>query len=320
MLNRFTSALRAAPVVLLLLQAAAAGADCTRGADPGMPGAEAMQSALREARDHGYLWRVRKDGRTSWLYGTIHVGRLDSMFPGPTVAQSLHGVDVLALELDPLDPDVQARLAQAIAAMPHAPIPQALERRLRAQAEALCVAYDTIAAYAPELQAVALATLAGRAEHLDTRFSADLGLALVAHEDALPVISLETPELQVQTLRARDAREAVALVEDGLDELEPGRSAALLGRMARAWLDSDYGEMAHYADWCQCLDTPVAREFMRRMLDERNPALARTIDELMRSGKSVFAATGSLHMFGAGGLPALLQARGYRVERLELHQ
>jgi uncharacterized protein len=55
---------------------------------------------------------------------------------------------------------------------------------------------------------------------------------------------------------------------------------------------------------------------MKRALDDRNPALAEHIDALHQSGKQVFAAVGSLHMFGPLGLPALMAKRGYRVERV----
>jgi uncharacterized protein YbaP (TraB family) len=53
---------------------------------------------------------------------------------------------------------------------------------------------------------------------------------------------------------------------------------------------------------------------MKRVLDDRNPGLAASIDALHLGGKRVFAAVGSLHMIGPRGLPALLARRGYRVE------
>ena len=55
---------------------------------------------------------------------------------------------------------------------------------------------------------------------------------------------------------------------------------------------------------------------MTRLVDARNPALAADIDALHTSGKRLFAAVGSLHMVGPGGLPARLAKRGYRVERI----
>lgn len=294
--------------------------DCSAVSEAAAPGAEAIAAARRDARDHGFLWRISKDGRTSWLYGTIHVARLEWMFPGPTVQQALRDTDVLALELDPLDAQIQARLARAVAAMPHTALPQALQQRVRAAAAALCVPYDSIAAYAPEFQVVTLGALAGRSLQLEAQYGADIGLSAVAHGAGKEVLSLETPEGQLQALRMRDAAETAAFVEDNLRELEPGDAAALLGRMARAWAGADYDEIEHYAQWCRCLDTPIARTVMARLLEGRNPALAAAIDRAHGDGKRVFAAVGSLHLFGPAGLPALLARRGYRVEQVPLRQ
>jgi uncharacterized protein YbaP (TraB family) len=55
---------------------------------------------------------------------------------------------------------------------------------------------------------------------------------------------------------------------------------------------------------------------MKRLLDDRNPNLAGRIDAIHKSGKNVFAAVGSLHMFGEIGLPALMKKRGYQVEQV----
>lgn len=306
-------------IALAAPQAPAAQPDCKTATDSTRPSAESVQSAINNAQDHGYLWRIRKDGRTSYLYGTIHVGKLAWMFPGPRVMQALRESDALALELDPLDPSIQARLAKGIADMPHAALPEALAQRLRRAAAALCVPYETIAPYAPEFQIVTLSALAGRPEHLEAQFGVDIGLAAIGHKTGKPIISLETPESQLQMLQMRDAHEAITFVEESLDELEPGRAAAQLDRMARAWVSADFEELAHYADWCQCLDTPVERAVMRRLLDERNPGLAEAIDRRHAAGQQVFAAIGSLHLFGPIGLPALLEKRGYLIERVDLH-
>ena len=50
---------------------------------------EAVSAGMRDARDRGFLWRIEKDGRRSWLYGTLHVAERGWMFPGPTLVQAL---------------------------------------------------------------------------------------------------------------------------------------------------------------------------------------------------------------------------------------
>ena len=41
------------------------------------PTVAATQAAMGSARDHGFLWRITKDGHASFLYGTIHVAKFD---------------------------------------------------------------------------------------------------------------------------------------------------------------------------------------------------------------------------------------------------
>ena len=55
---------------------------------------------------------------------------------------------------------------------------------------------------------------------------------------------------------------------------------------------------------------------MRRLNDERNPALADGIEAQHRRGRRVLAAVGALHMTGPQALPVLLAQRGFKVERV----
>ena len=54
---------------------AAAQDDCPP--PPAPPSAETLALAQGAARDRGFLWRLEKDGRSSWLYGTLHLARLE---------------------------------------------------------------------------------------------------------------------------------------------------------------------------------------------------------------------------------------------------
>ena len=304
----------------LLLAAAAAAAsspaaNCPPVAQP--PSPDAVQAGLRNARDRGFLWRIAKDGRSSYLYGTVHVAKLDWVFPGPKTMQALNASDTVALELDLLDPALQRRMAEAIAARREPELPAALMQRLQRQAQAECISPEMLAGLGPMLQIATLSSLVGRRDGIDPAYGIDLFIAGLAHAAKKNTVSLETPELQLDTLANDPDAPLDALVESGLDELESGRARPLLNRLVRIWAEADDAELARYESWCECLKTDADRRAMHRMLDERNPALAASIDALHTGGKQVFAAVGSLHMIGPAGLPALLAQRGYRVERIE---
>jgi len=275
------------------------GTACPPASEPPTP--EMIRSAARDARDHGFMWRISKNGHTSYLYGTMHVGKLEWVYPGPKVIQALSATDTVALELDDLDADIQMRMAKGLAEASDMVLPEALVNRLRQQAVTLCVPYASIARTSPELQVELLSLMVGRLDKLDAAYASDAVLAAIGHDTKKNVVSLETPELQLDLLKMKTPRETVSFVH-----------------ISEVWANADYAAMSHFSDWCGCLDTGIEREMMKRMLDERNPSMAEHIDALHAGGKHVFAAVGSLHMFGEIGLPALMKRRGYLVEQVDL--
>lgn len=277
---------------------------------------EQVQQGMRDARDRGYLWRVRKDGRDSWLYGTLHVARLQWMFPGPKTLRAMREADRLALELDLLDPDIARRL-QALVTLHKGtpPLPAALATRVESHAEAACIG-SQLAALRPEMQAVTLMALAGRPDGLDPSYGIDNFLSGLAHGLKKPVLSLETPESQIALLMPPDTAARDQMVKTMLDELERGDAQRVMLRMAMAWADGRLDELESYGDWCGCLQTEEQRQFHRRLVDDRNRVLARRIDAIHEAGHRVFAAVGSLHMAGPQALPKLLAERGYQIERV----
>jgi uncharacterized protein YbaP (TraB family) len=301
---------------LLAVPAWAASPDaCPPAAQAPTP--EQAQAAMKSARDRGFLWRVSKDGRTSWLFGTVHIARSDWMAPGPALLDALRASDVVALELDVLDPDIMERLRSGMAARADRPLAVSLADRMKAQLRAACLPEQLMGAMAPEMLATTLMVMSARREGLDPAYAIDAAIAGLGRGLKKPVTSLETPELQVALLLARTPQEAHALVEQVLAELEQGRASPMLARIAQLWSDSRLAELERYEQWCRCVDTAEERAMLKRLLDDRNPGLAERIDRLHADGRRVFAAVGALHMIGPTGLPTLLARRGYRVERID---
>jgi uncharacterized protein YbaP (TraB family) len=238
------------------------------------------------------------------------------MFPGPRTRAALEASAVLALELDLLDPAVQARLVKAAAARPDERLPAVLAARIERRLAAECIEAGPWRDFAPEFQVASLAVMAARRQGLDPAYAIDLVLALIARDLGKVTTSLETPEAQIAALRMPTRQATIEFVASGLDELESGRTGPLLARMASAWTESNLAELEGYERWCECLNTPAERASMKRLLDDRNPLLAQAIDALHAAGKPVFAAVGSLHLIGPRGVPALLRQRGYAVEQV----
>jgi uncharacterized protein len=286
------------------------------------PDAAELAQAAQRARDHGFLWRLRRDGRVSWLYGTIHVGRLDWAFPGPKVSAALHQAQLLALELDVGAAEVQQQLAAALARQekerPSPPLSPALAQRLARQLAVACLSPALMAGQSPLMQVVTLSVLAARRDGLDPAYAQEFMLAGYVQARGQAVVSLEDAAGQLDALRGDDAAEELALLSQSLDQLDSGQARATLVRLAQAWADGDLDTLAHYDQWCDCARDAAERAFLARLNDDRNPALAGRIEALHASGKSVFAAVGALHMTGPRALPSLLRERGFEVEPVAL--
>jgi uncharacterized protein len=280
-----------------------------------MPSAEALKAAAARARDRGMLWRISKDGRSSHLYGTVHLGKLDWAFPGEQVSRALMASDTLAVEIDLTDPAMRQRIAPpADAAVPE--LDAGLRERLARQIDAACLPREAMAAMHPVMQAITLVALSARRDGLDPGFAQELALAGLVRSTGRAVVSLETPELQMAVLMPRDSAVARRMIDQTLAQLETGVSRRTLARMGLAWEQGNLQDIADYPQWCDCMHDAEDQAMATRLNDDRNPAIADRIAALHGEGKNVFAAVGSLHMTGAQALPALLQARGFQVERV----
>lgn len=295
------------------LSAAAEPVSCPPAFRP--PAQAEMQAIAKQAQDRGLLWRVQDGERTSWLYGTLHVGKREWMLPGRTIVHAMAGADLLALELDVLDPQIMQELMEGLQARAGAPaLPDELEARLARHRKQACA--EHLSAQRPDAQLLGLLSEFGRRQGLMAEFGADMLLAGMAQQLGKPVLGLESVQTQLQELLSDDPAEVRQSVRDGLEQLEDPKAPAILTQMAQLWARGNDQKLQRYADWCDCIKTERDRLKYERLMEGRNPGMAEGIARQLQQGKTVFAAVGALHMLGPKGLPELLRQKGYRVERV----
>jgi uncharacterized protein len=297
----------AAPLAL-----AQSGAACPPQASAPTP--QQVQAAQAQARDRGLLWRISKDGRTHHLFGTIHVGKLEWAFPGAKVRAALQDAQALVFELDPLDPAVQASLRAAGAAAPR--LPAALDAQLQRQLARTCLPAQALAGMHPMMQAITAMMVESSRDGLHAAFGQEFVLAATAQGRGLRTHSLETAERQIAALIPADAALAERHLAATLAQIDNGLARQVLLRLAAAWERGDLATLESYEQWCQCADSADERALLKALNDDRNPAMAERIEALHRDGQRLFVAVGALHMTGVKSLPALLAARGFKVERV----
>jgi len=299
-------------VWLALAGAGAAAQDAAPACPPALPQSSAAEQAAAP-RDRGLLWRATRDGRVLHLYGTLHVGKPHWRKLGPRTAAALRDSEVLALEIDPLDPT----LAEAMAALPHPRQFTAAEReRLDRAYRRACMAPESMATLHPLLQLTTLTVLEARWFGMDPSFSAELVLAAQARGPGRRVVALETVATQLRALVPADEAEARTQFEQGLAQLENQSARRVLHKLAAAWERGDLATLEDPAAWCDCTLAEADRALMARLTDARNAQLAAGIVAQHRAGKRVFAAVGALHMAGPQSLPRLLEQQGFKVERV----
>ncbi len=275
-------------------------------------------SALATA-DHGVMWRLSRGGHASYLYGSMHLGRPSWAQPGPALREAWAQTEVLAVELDANAEATQAALAAV--PQPTKPIKKSLQQRLTAQAKAACLPEQALAGFHPFLQVSTLTLLAGRWDGLDSAFGQEPVLLARASAEGRRVVALETAEQQMAALiPAKDTPDTLRSIDEALAQLERGhRHSAVRGpmlRLALAWERGDLAELEGYERWCDCIHSAADRRELRRLNDNRNPAMAARIKALHDGGARALIAVGALHMTGPQALPLLLKRMGFQVERV----
>ncbi|MEO6276716.1 TraB/GumN family protein [Roseateles sp.] len=275
---------------------------------PTQPTASQAATWAPKAPDRGPLWRISRDGHSSYLFGSLHIGKADWAYPGPALRQAWAETEVLAVELDPAD------IGPALAALPPSePLAPALAKRVEAQARVACLPPGALAAYPAMLQLSTLTLLEARRDGFDAGFGQDLMLMAWAKAEGRPVQSLETVAEQLAALEPT-AAELPTVVDGALRQLQNGQVRAPLRKLADAWMRGDMKALGDYARWCACADTPAERAWLKRVNDDRNVQLAARIDALHAPGQRLLVAVGALHMSGPEALPKLLAQRGFTVE------
>ena len=252
------------------------------------------------------LWEmVSPEGRRGWLFGTIHSLPLEVRWRTPALESALANSGVLVVEVVDVGDTAKAEsvferfarndslapLSQRVAPEDRADLAAFLDRA--GSGETDFKATDTWAA---------ALMLANRARQLEAGQNVDRALVDVRSE----VVGLESHAVQYALF----------------DGLPPEEQTDLLMALARdtggeaerieAWLTGDLAALERASD--PLLGDPGLRTALQT---GRNVRWAPRIAEMVDAGRRPFVAVGTAHLFGEQSLPALLEARGYAVRRIQ---
>lgn len=277
------------------------------------------------AIERGALFKVtdlKGSGHTQYLFGTMHVG-LPEFYPlEPRIVDAVQAASTLALEIDPAQPPeqvAQAMLRQGMV-VPGGAGYERLAPARRAQLNAALQATGVDAQAANVLNPAMVAVLISLSQYQKLGYRAELSvdawLAQLARRGKTRVVALETVDGQLGQFNKLSSAEQWHFLDESLDNLASGEELQEARGLVEAWAHADRATLDALVKQVE-EDSSVSGKFMREtLLDGRNGALADKLAALLQGEPRTVGAIGMLHLLGKRGVPALLQAKGYRVERV----
>jgi uncharacterized protein YbaP (TraB family) len=277
--------------------------------------------AAQAAPNRGTLYRVRHMGNTTYLFGTIHVGK-PAFFPlEDEVTRALTLANRLVLEIDIRKPEP---FRQALYKHGLYPVGETIEHHvsadtlagLRQALQAFGIALDDVRHMKPWLLANMLVGLDLERNGYQRRHGIESFLLSLADKQSKDVHELESAEYQMSLFDAMPDAMQEQYLRENLAELGDGNALKKAQALIDAWANAN--SEAVEAFMRESLgEKTISSEFTHRvLLEKRNPEMASKIEALLRDEGATFVGVGLLHMVGDTSVPALLRQRGYEVEKL----
>ena len=260
------------------------------------------------------IWQIagEDDRIEGWLFGTVHALPDNVRWGSPMLDSVLSDADTLVVEVANLDDGVA--LGELFAQMAVDPASPPLEGRvdpeLRPHYQELLTKAKVRRDHFDALESWAAAlSLANVAQDAKTENGVDR--LLIARFTGREIVELEGAKAQLgifdrlPEVEQRDLLNAV-IAESRDSEMESGS-------LAETWRSGDLDKLAALSTR-GILSDP---ELYDALLAQRNRNWTAQIENLLSARERPFIAVGAGHVVGPDGLPAMLEARGFKVKRIQ---
>jgi uncharacterized protein YbaP (TraB family) len=273
-------------------------------------------SALAQARaPRGFIWTVERDGRTSWLVGSIHVLPADA-HPFPASMERAFGqAKTLLEEIDVNDAGSLELMAgvlakgmlpsgQTLATVLPQPAYQKLAKRLADGG----LPIEIVQSMQPWLAEVTIDQIAWQHAGFDPNLGPDMYYRGKATEKGLAFGQLETAAEQIDFLAGEPLTAQVEQLTKSLDNGDVELTA--LRDLTAAWRAGDVPAIERIL-LEDAKDSPAA---FQTLVVDRNRRWIPKLEGCFATG-NCFVVVGAAHIVGSDGLIALLRQKGYRITR-----
>ncbi|MFZ6861952.1 TraB/GumN family protein [Undibacterium sp. Ji67W] len=272
---------------------------------------------VAEAPAKGVLWEVKSATNTAYLFGSIHLAKA-SFYPLPQKVQKAYQqADTIAVELDATNRDA---VVKAMPLLTYAS-PDKLQNHLQpATWETLQKvtgpAAERFQPLKPAMVATGLLVGTFARQGYDPVQGIDIHFIVRAKKDKKSIVELETMEYQAQILGGLSDEEGDAMLSQTLESLNNGEAIRDTNQLIAAWKDGSAEKVVSMLQ-AEANKNPGSKKIMERLLDDRNPAMADKIFELMAAGKHVLVVVGAGHIAGTNSISDLLKQRGLQVRQIK---
>jgi uncharacterized protein len=277
----------------------------------------ALPALASEKRfNRGLLWRIDKQGvAPSHVYGTIHVTDARLAELPPLVRKRFDGAKSLMLEFVP-DPYSRERFLEASMFLDRQTLaekigPADFERALE-QLQPIGLPRELV----NKLKPWGVLLNLRNPKRAEQGAPLDSQLLELARARRLPFDQIEGVEEQIFTFDEFPMESQVALLKHSLahrDEL-----VELAERTLEAYLAGDLAGIWRLREQFVARHPQIAAHqavMTKRVVHDRSVVMAFRMQRQLRRG-AAFVALGALHLYGEKGVLALLEADGYRAERV----
>jgi uncharacterized protein len=256
----------------------------------------------------GLLWKISKRNEpSSYLFGTIHISDKDVTTLPDVVDKALHESEQFVMEALP-DAEQMLLFSQTMFFHDGQQLSELVDTSIYKRTKSILSAYH--------LGPDAVSVMKPWAAFLLMNYPPDAGdpldmvLLSLAQQNGATVSGLESLQEQADIFSDLKMAEQVKLLTDTVchyDVIEEDFIA-----MKSFYLKRDLGGLYNYTQRYSMSHEPVYEKLMTKLIVDRNKTMAERMQPMLDKGKS-FIAIGAMHLTGAEGVLALLEAQGYSV-------
>lgn len=262
------------------------------------------------------FWEVSGNGlkKSSYLYGTMHVGDERVYQFGAPVKNSFKNADFVALELNMDSVDQTAVMMGLIMEGDYTVKGLLGEDKYSYVDKFFSDSMSTPLSMMNKMQPMYLASMVS-ARHLQNENDAlDLYFHKEAKKNGTTVIGLEQMQEQISAFKSIPYEEQADMLYKAIkNEYEPSDTTASTDVMVEYYVKGDIEALYEYTVANSDFSDSTSQVFNDAFLIKRNHNMVDRVIPKMKEG-SVFMAVGAAHLGGETGVIELLRKQGYTVE------